>query len=130
MRVDAEAAFDFFVTTYSVRYDKAAGKLIKDRDALLSFYDFPAEHWKHIRTTNPTESTFATARHGTGKTKGCFNRRIGCAMAFRPMMSVQTKWRKLESANRIPEIIKGGAEALRPRRQITGGVCMTLAIRI
>jgi transposase-like protein len=74
-RVDAEAAFDFFVTTYGVKYDKAVGKLTKDRDVLLAFYDFPAEHWKHVRTTNPIESTFATVRHRTGKTKGCLSRK-------------------------------------------------------
>ena len=67
-RVDAETAFDFFVATYGVKYDKATGKLTKDRDVLLAFYDFPGEHWKHVRTTNPIESTFATVRHRTGKT--------------------------------------------------------------
>ena len=106
-RVDAEAAFDFFVTTYGVKYDKAVGKLTKDRDVLLAFYDFPAEHWKHIRTTNPIESTFATVRHRTGKTKGCLSRKTGLAMAFKLMMSAQNKWRKLDGANRMPEIIEG-----------------------
>ena len=106
-RVDAEAAFDFFVATYGVKYDKAVGKLTKDRDVLLAFYDFPAEHWKHIRTTNPIESTFATVRHRTGKTKGCLSRKTGLAMAFKLMMSAQTKWRKLDGANRMPEIIEG-----------------------
>jgi len=106
-RVDAEAAFDFFVTTYGVKYDKAVGKLVKDRDVLLAFYDFPAEHWKHIRTTNPIESTFATVRHRTGKTKGCLSRKTGLAMAFKLMMSAQNKWRKLDGANRMPEIIEG-----------------------
>ncbi|MEL7453465.1 MAG: IS256 family transposase [Pseudomonadota bacterium] len=106
-RVDAEAAFDFFVTTYGVKYDKAVGKLTKDRDVLLAFYGFPAEHWKHIRTTNPIESTFATVRHRTGKTKGCLSRKTGLAMAFKLMMSAQTKWRKLDGANRMPEIIEG-----------------------
>jgi transposase-like protein len=86
-RVDAEAAFDFFVVTYGVKYDKAVAKLTKDRDVLLTFYDFPAEHWKHIRTTNPIESTFATVRHRTGKTKGCLSRKMGLAMAFKLMMS-------------------------------------------
>ena len=74
---------------------------------LLAFYDFPAEHWKHIRTTNPIESTFATVRHRTGKTKGCLSRKTGLAMAFKLMMSAQTKWRKLDGANRMPEIIQG-----------------------
>ena len=106
-RVDAEAAFDYFVATYGVKYDKAVAKLTKDRDVLLAFYDFPAEHWKHIRTTNPIESTFATVRHRTGKTKGCLSRKTGLAMAFRLIMSAQTKWRKLDGANRMPEIIEG-----------------------
>lgn len=106
-RAEAEAAFDFFVETYGVKYDKAAAKLVKDRDVLLAFYDFPAEHWKHIRTSNPIESTFATVRHRTGKTKGCLSRKTGLAMAFRLMMSAQARWRKLDGANRIPEIVQG-----------------------
>jgi len=106
-RVDAEAAFDFFVASYGVKYEKAVGKLTKDRDVLLAFYDFPAEHWKHIRTTNPIESTFATVRHRTGKTKGCLSRKTGLAMTFKLMISAQAKWRKLDGANRMPEIIQG-----------------------
>lgn len=106
-REDAEAAFEFFVATYGVKYDKAVGKLTKDRQVLLAFYDFPAEHWKHIRTTNPIESTFATVRHRTGKTKGCLSRKTGLAMAFKLMMSAQGKWRKLDGANRMTEIIQG-----------------------
>lgn len=74
-RAEANAAFDFFVETYGVKYEKAVAKMVKDRDVLLAFYDFPAEHWKHIRTTNPIESTFATVRHRTGKTKGCLSRK-------------------------------------------------------
>jgi hypothetical protein len=106
-KADAEAAFDFFVETYGVKYDKAVAKLVKDREELLAFYDFPAEHWKHIRTSNPIESTFATVRHRTGKAKGCLSRKTGLAMAFRLMMSAQAKWRKLDGANRLPEIIEG-----------------------
>ena len=90
-----------------MKYDKAAAKLVKDREVLLSFYDFPAEHWKHVRTSNPIESTFATVRHRTGKTKGCLSRKTGLAMAFRLMMSAQAKWRKLDGANRLPEIVQG-----------------------
>ena len=67
---EALAAFDAFVETYGVKYDKAVACLAKDRDALLAFYDFPAEHWKHLRTTNPIESTFATIRHRTVRAKG------------------------------------------------------------
>ena len=104
---EANAAFDLFVETYGVQYEKAVAKLVKDRDALLAFYDFPAEHCKHIRTTNPIESTFATVRHRTGKTKGCLSRKTGLAMAFKLMMSAQGKWRKLDGSNRMPEIIQG-----------------------
>ena len=82
-------------------------KLIEDRTELLAFYDFPAEHWKHIRTSNPIESIFATVRHRTGKAKGCLGRKTGLAMAFRLMMSAQAKWRKLDGANRMPEIVRG-----------------------
>ena len=74
-RADAEKAFDFFIDAYGTKYHKAAERLIKDRERLLSFYDFPAEHWKHIRTTNPIESTFATVRLRTVKTKGCLSRK-------------------------------------------------------
>jgi putative transposase len=106
-KVQANAAFDHFIETFGVKYDKAVAKLIKDRDALLTFYDFPAEHWKHIRTSNPIESTFATVRHRTRRTKGCLSRKTGLAMAFRLMMSAQKKWRKLDGQNRLPEIIQG-----------------------
>lgn len=106
-KADANAAFDFFVENYGVKYEKAVAKLLKDRNALLAFYDFPGEHWKHIRTTNPIESTFATVRHRTGKTKGCLSRKTGLAMAFKLMMSAQNKWQKLNDANRLPEIIQG-----------------------
>ena len=106
---DAEAAFDFFVKAYGAKYDRAVGKLTKDRDVLLTFYDFPAEHWKHIRTTNPIESTFATVRHRTKKTKGCLSRKTALAMTFRLMMSAKKKWRKLDGENRMPEIIEGVA---------------------
>ncbi len=106
-RAEANVAFDFFVDTYGVKYDKVIAKLAKDRDALLTFYDFPAEHWKHIRTSNPIESTFATVRHRTKRTKGCLSRKTGLAMAFRLMMSAQKKWRKLDGQNRLPEIIQG-----------------------
>jgi hypothetical protein len=106
-RADAEAAFNFFVETYGVKYDKTVAKLVKDREVLLAFYDFPAEHWKHIGTSNPIESTFATVRHRTGRTKGCLSRKTGLAMAFRLMMSAPGKWRKLDGANRLPEVVQG-----------------------
>jgi len=104
---EAETAFDAFIETYGVKYDKAVAKLVKDREALVTFYDYPAEHWKHIRTSNPIESTFATVRHRTKRTKGCLSRRTGLAMAFKLMMLAQGKWRKLDGQNRLPEIIQG-----------------------
>lgn len=106
-KAKANAAFDFFIETYGVKWDKAAAKLVKDRDALLTFYDYPAEHWKHVRTSNPIESTFATVRHRTKRTKGCLSRKTGLAMAFKLMISAQKKWRKLDGQSRLPEIIKG-----------------------
>jgi transposase-like protein len=95
------------VETYGVKYERAVAKLVKDRDVLLTFYDFPAEHWKHIRTTNPIESVFATDRNWTRKTKGCLNRKTALAMVFRLMMSAKKKWRKISGPNRLPEIIQG-----------------------
>ena len=106
-KAEANVAFNFFVEAYGVKWDKAVAKLVKDRDALLSFYDYPAEHWKHVRTSNPIESTFATVRHRTKRTKGCLSRKTGLAMAFRLMMSAQAKWRKLDGRNRLPEVISG-----------------------
>ena len=110
-KAEANVAFDFFVEAYGVKWDKAVAKLVKDRDALLTFYDFPAEHWKHIRTSNPIESTFATVRHRTKRTKGCLSRKTGLAMAFKLMMSAQQKWRKLDGQNRLPEVISGLSSA-------------------
>ena len=104
---EANAAFDLFVETYGVKYERAVAKLVKDRDELLAFYDFPAEHWKHIRTTNPIESVFATVRNRTRKTKGCLNRKTALAMVFRLMMSAKKKWRKISGPNRLPEVIQG-----------------------
>jgi transposase-like protein len=74
---------------------------------LLTFYDFPAEHWKHIRTTNPIESVFATVRNRTRKTKGCLSRKTAFAMVFKLMMSAKKKWRKLSGTNQLPEVIQG-----------------------
>ncbi len=106
-KAGANAAFDFFVEAYGVKYDRAVKCLTKDRDDLLAFYDFPAEHWKHIRTTNPIESTFATVRHRTTKTKGCLSRQSALAMTHQLMLSAKKKWRKLDGQNRLPEIIQG-----------------------
>jgi putative transposase len=106
-KAEAITAFDLFVETYGVKYERAVKKLTKDRHVLLTFYDFPAEHWKHIRTTNPIESVFATVRNRTRKTKGCLNRKTALAMVYKLMMSAKKKWRKLDGKNRLSEIIRG-----------------------
>jgi putative transposase len=104
---DAIAAFDAFVETYEVKYDKAAGCLIKDRDTLLAFYDFPAEHWKHLRTTNPIESTFATVRHRTIRSKGCLSNKTALAMVFKLVEGAQKSWRRIDGHNQLPKLIQG-----------------------
>jgi transposase-like protein len=81
--------------------------LEKDRDVLLTFYDFPAEHWKHLRSTNPVESTFATVRHRTSKTKGCLSRKTAMTMVFKLCQSASKKWRRLDGSHQLAEIIKG-----------------------
>ena len=106
-RTDAEAAFDAFVETYAVKYEKAVECLKKDRDPLLAFYDFPAEHWKHLRTSNPIESTFATVRHRTTRSKGCLSNRTALAMVFKLVEGAQKTWRRLDGHNQLPKIIRG-----------------------
>ena len=106
-KAKANVAFDFVVETYGVKWDKAVAKLVKDRDALLTFYEYLAEHWKHIRTSNSIESTFATMRHRTKTHQGLPQPQTGLAMAFKLMMSAHKKWRKLDGQNRLPEIIQG-----------------------
>ena len=106
-KANAEAAFDFFIQAYGVKYDKATERLVKDRERLLTFYDFPAEHWKHIRTSNPIESTFATVRQRTVKTKGCLSRKAALAMTFKLILSAKRKWRKLDGSSQLAELIEG-----------------------
>ncbi len=106
-KADAEDAFDFFVRAYRAKYDKAVDCLTKDRDRLLTFYDFPAEHWKHVRSTNPIESTFATVRLRTAKTKGCLSRKTVLAMVFKLLLSARRKWRRLDGSDHLAEVIQG-----------------------
>ncbi|MEO6923011.1 MAG: IS256 family transposase [Bryocella sp.] len=103
----ANKAFDLFVETYRAKYPKAAECLAKDRDALLTFYDFPAEHWSHIRTTNPIESTFAGVRLRTDKTKGSGTRKACLAMVFKLTQSAENSWRTLNGSALLPEVIQG-----------------------
>src|SRR5712672_1829514 len=104
---DAVKAFDAFVETYQIKYHRAADCLTKDRDALLAFYDFPAEHWKHLRTTNPIESTFATVRHRTIRSKGCLSNKTALAMVFKLVEAAQKTWRRLDGNNQLPKLILG-----------------------
>jgi transposase-like protein len=106
-KAGAETAFDAFIESYSVKYEKAADCLEKDRDALLAFYDFPAEHWKHLRTTNPIESTFATVRHRTIRAKGCLSNKTALAMVFKLVEGAQKSWRRLDGHNQLPKLILG-----------------------
>ena len=104
---DAVAALEAFAETYGVKYDKAADCLTKDRDALLAFYDFPAEHCKHLRTTNPIESTFATVRHRTIRSKGCLSNKTALAMVFKLVEGAQKSWRRIDGHNQLPKLILG-----------------------
>jgi putative transposase len=119
---DALVAFDVFVETWGVKYDKAVECLIKDRDALLAFYDFPAEHWKHLRTTNVIESSFATVRHRTVRSKGCLSNKTALAMIFKLAEAAERSWRRLDGYNQLPKIILGvrftdGIEVVRSQAQ-------------
>jgi transposase-like protein len=104
---EAEKNFDAFIETYSAKYPKTADCLEKDRDVLLSFYDFPAEHWRHIRTTNPIESTFSTVRLRTAKVRGCFSSLTVLTMVFQLCRSAQKRWIKLHHPERLGEVIRG-----------------------
>ena len=106
-RAEAHRAFDAFVATYGQKYPKAAQCLAKDRDELLAFYDFPAEHWPHLRTTNPIESTFATVRLRTEKTKGCGTRAACLTMTFELVQSAQRRWNRLKGSALLREVIDG-----------------------
>jgi putative transposase len=106
-RAAAEKAFDHFLAKYGAKYDKAVDCLNRDREALLAFYDSPAEHWKHVRTTNPIESTFATIRLRTAKTKGCLSRKTALAMVFKLAKSAERHWRHLNGSDRLAQVIQG-----------------------
>jgi transposase-like protein len=106
-REHANQAFDLFLETYQAKYPKAAECLAKDREALLAYYDFPAEHWIHLRTTNPIESTFATVRHRHRKTKGNGSRKACLAMVFKLSQAAEKKWRQLNGSQLIPDVIQG-----------------------
>ena len=102
-RARAERAMD----TFAAKYSAAVTCLEKDREALLAFYDFPAEHWQHIRTTNPIESVFATVRHRTVRSKGCLSHRTALAMVFKLVMAASQTWHRLNGYDKLPRVIEG-----------------------
>ena len=106
-KAEAEMAFDAFIEAYELKYEKAADCLAKDRETLLTFYDFPAEHWKHLRTSNPIESTFATVRHRTIRAKGCLSNTTALAMVFKLVDAAQKSWRRLDGHNQLPKLVLG-----------------------
>ena len=121
-RTDAEAALDAFIETYGIKYEKAVECLMKDRETLLAFYDFPAEHWKHLRTTNPIESTFATVRHRTIRSRGCLSNKTALAMIFKLAQAAEKSWHRLRGYNQLPKVILGvkfndGIEVVRTQAQ-------------
>jgi transposase-like protein len=106
-RQHAAKAFDAFLEKYQAKYPVACECLAKDRDVLLAFYDFPAEHWKHLRTTNPIESTFATIRLRQRRTKGCGSRRASLTMMFKLAQAAQKRWRRLNGHQHIVHLLEG-----------------------
>jgi len=104
---DALVAYNRFLSEFEPKYPKATECLRKDKDVLFAFYDFPAEHWRHIRTTNPIESTFATVRHRTRQTKGCGSRTATLTMVFKLATQAERRWRKLNSVTMLAHVIQG-----------------------
>ena len=100
-------AFDLFIETYVEKYPKVAQCLLKDQLELLTFYDFPAKHWQSIRTTNPIESTFATIRHRTKRSKGCLSRDTMLHMMFKLGLCAEKRWRKLRGFDYLAKVITG-----------------------
>ncbi|MCW2272934.1 IS66 family transposase [Rhodoblastus acidophilus] len=106
-RAKAEAAMETFAEKYAPKYNDAVKCLLKDRDALLAFFDFPAEHWAHLRTTNPIESVFSTVRHRTIRTKGALSPDTARLMVFKLVTAASKNWRRLQGQNQLPKIISG-----------------------
>jgi transposase-like protein len=106
-RQAAQKAFEAFISLYEAKYPKACECLSKDREILFSFYDFPAEHWPHLRTTNPIESTFATVRLRTERTKGCGSRMATLTMVWQLARAAQKKWRRLNGSELLSQVIEG-----------------------
>ena len=121
-RASAEAAMATFEKKYAAKYAKAVECLTKDREALLAFSDFPAEHRDHVRTTNPIESVFATVRHRTVRTKGALSQETAKLMVFKLITAASKTWRRLQGENQLPKLIQGvtfrnGIEVTEPASQ-------------
>ena len=106
-RLTAEAAITTFEAKYAPKYERAVACLTKDCEALLAFYDFPAEHWDHLRSSNPIESVFATVRHRTVRTKGALSQETAKLMVFKLIMAAAKTWRRLKGQNQLPKVIEG-----------------------
>ena len=106
-RASAEVAINVFAEKYGAKYDKAVECLTKDSEALLALYEFPAEHWDHLRTTNPIESVFATVRHRTVRTKGSLSPTTARLMVFKLLCAASKTWRRLKGTNQLPKVIAG-----------------------
>jgi putative transposase len=121
-RKSADVAMVLFAEKYQAKYDKAVACLMKDRDVLLTFYNFPAEHWDHLRTANPIESVFATVRHRTVRTRGALSQDTARLMVFKLIMAAAKTWRRLKGENQLPKVIAGvifrnGVEVTGPSNQ-------------
>lgn len=108
-RADAHAAFDRFVAIYAAKYPRATETLKKDRESLLAFYEFPDEHWQHLRTTNAIESTFATVRHRTTRTRNCVSRPSFLGLAFKLIEEAGKTWRRINGPEKIKLLLEGVA---------------------
>lgn len=106
-RADAIQAIEAFKEKYGAKFERAVTCLTKDTDALLTFYDFPAEHWDHLRTSNPVESVFATVRHRTVRTKGALSQKTVKLMVFTLVQAASKTWRRLKGRNQLPKVIEG-----------------------
>ncbi len=118
-RATAEAAIVTFADKYGAKYEKAVACLPKDQDALLTFYDFSAEHWDHLRTSDPIESVFATVRHRTVRTKSALSQDTARRMVFKLVMAAARTWRRLKSENQLPKIVHRASHSATASRSPT-----------
>lgn len=116
-RSEAETALKLFAEKYKLKYEKGVKCLTKDNDAMLAFFDLPADHWGHLRTSNPIESVFSTVRHRTVRTKGALSQKTAKLMVFTLIQAASKKWLRLKGRNQLPKVLEGikfndGVEAI------------------